>query len=86
LLAGVVRFAIAAGAGVGDVIQVDAALFADLAAIQASAQQVGSSTVITLDAASTITLTGVSASSLNANDSGSSEVRAGAPAPAAPPG
>ena len=58
----------AAGAGVGDVIQVDTALFANFAAIQSAAQQVGSNTVISSDAANTITLTGVTLSNLNAND------------------
>jgi hypothetical protein len=58
----------AAGVSVGDVIQVDASLFANFAAIQSHAAQVGAHTVITYDAANTITLTGVSLSSLNAND------------------
>ena len=58
----------AAGAAVADVIQVDTSLFANFADIQSHAAQVGSNTVITYDAANTITLTGVSVSSLNAND------------------
>jgi len=58
----------AAGAGVGDVIQVDTSLFADFAAIQSHATQVGANTVITYDAGNTITLTGVTMSNLNAND------------------
>jgi Ca2+-binding RTX toxin-like protein len=57
-----------AGAAIGNVIQVDASLFADFAAIQSHASQVGSNTVITYDAGNTITLTGVSISALNAND------------------
>lgn len=51
-----------------DVIQLDAAQFANFAAVQSHAAQVGLDTVITLDAANTITLTGVSVASLNAGD------------------
>ncbi|MEA2879899.1 MAG: hypothetical protein QOF14_5095, partial [Hyphomicrobiales bacterium] len=58
----------AAGASIGDVIQVDASLFADFAAIQSHATQVGANTVITYDAANTITLTAVALTNLNAND------------------
>ncbi|MGB9366340.1 MAG: calcium-binding protein [Xanthobacteraceae bacterium] len=58
----------AAGAGIGDVIQVDTSLFADFAAIQSHAAQVGSNTVITYDAGNSITLTSVTLASLNAND------------------
>jgi Ca2+-binding RTX toxin-like protein len=58
----------AAGASVGDMIQVDTSLFADFAAIQSHATQVGSNTVITYDAANTITLTAVTMTNLNAND------------------
>ena len=58
----------AAGAGVGDVIQVDTSLFADFADIMSNAQQVGANTVITLDAANAITLNNVALANLNAND------------------
>jgi len=58
----------AAGAAVGDVIQVDASLFANFADIQSHATQVGANTVITYDAANTITLTAVALTNLNAND------------------
>jgi serralysin len=58
----------AAGSAVGDVIQVDSSLFANFAAVQSHAQQVGSNTVITLDAGNTITLAGVAVSNLNVND------------------
>jgi Ca2+-binding RTX toxin-like protein len=58
----------AAGPDIGDVIQVDTSLFADFAAIQSHAAQVGLNTVITYDPGNTITLTGLSLSSLNAND------------------
>jgi Ca2+-binding RTX toxin-like protein len=58
----------AAGASVGDVIQIDASLFANFAAIQSHAAQVGSNTVITFDAGNTITLNAVTLATLNAND------------------
>jgi hypothetical protein len=58
----------AAGASVGAVIQVDVSLFANFADVQSHAAQVGSNTVITYDAGSTITPTGVGLASLNAND------------------
>ena len=58
----------AAGASVADVIRVDVSLFADFAAIQSHATQVGSSTVITYDAANSMTLTAVTLANLNAND------------------
>ena len=58
----------AAGAGIGDVIQVDTSLFANFAAITSHAQQVGANTVITLDAGNAITLNNVTLSNLNAND------------------
>lgn len=51
-----------------DVIRLDAAQFANFAAVQSHAAQVGLDTVITLDASNTITLTGVSVASLNAGD------------------
>jgi Ca2+-binding RTX toxin-like protein len=57
-----------AGAAVGDVIQVDAALFFDFADIIAHASQVGANTVITLDSANSITLNNVTLANLNAND------------------
>jgi serralysin len=58
----------AAGAAVGDVIQVDTSLFANFADIQTHATQIGSNTVITYDAGNTITLTSVTLANLNAND------------------
>jgi Ca2+-binding RTX toxin-like protein len=58
----------AAGASVGDVIQVDSSLFANFAAIQSHAAQVGANTVITYDAGNTITLASVTLANLNAND------------------
>jgi Ca2+-binding RTX toxin-like protein len=51
-----------------DVIQLDAAQFANFAAVQSHATQVGLDTVIALDPANTITLTGVTVGSLNAGD------------------
>jgi hypothetical protein len=47
---------------------VGSSLFADFAAIQSHATQVGANTVITLDPGNAITLTGVTMSNLNAND------------------
>ena len=58
----------AAGAAIGDVLQFDASLFADFATVMSHAEQVGANTVITLDAANTITLNNVTLSNLNAND------------------
>src|SRR5262249_3102773 len=51
-----------------DVIQLNTSQFANFAAVLASMKQVGSNTVITGDAADTITLDGVKASSLTASD------------------
>jgi probable HAF family extracellular repeat protein/VCBS repeat-containing protein len=51
-----------------DVIELPKSEFANFAAVQAHAQQVGHDTVITYDAQDTITLTGVSLSSLHASD------------------
>lgn len=51
-----------------DVIQLSAGQFVDFGAVQAAAAQVGGDTVITLDAATTITLSGVAVGSLNAGD------------------
>jgi hypothetical protein len=47
---------------------VDSTLFANFAAVQSHAQQVGADTVITFDAANTITLKNVTLSSLNVDD------------------
>jgi len=58
----------AAGAGAGDVIQLDRGLFADFAAVMSHAQQVGTDTVITYDAFDTITLKGVALSNLAPDD------------------
>lgn len=51
-----------------DVIQLDDAQFANFAAVQAAASQVGADVVIALDAANTITLQNVALASLNAGD------------------
>jgi len=51
-----------------DVIQLDAAQFASFGAVQAAASQVGADVVITLNAANTITLSGVTLASLNSGD------------------
>ena len=51
-----------------DVIQLDAAQFASFAAVQAAAAQSGLDVIITLNAANTITLSGVTLASLNAGD------------------
>ena len=51
-----------------DVIQLDASAFANFAAVQSHAAQVGSDVVITLDASNTITLQNVALGSLNAGD------------------
>ena len=58
----------AAGDGLGDVIQLDQALFADYASVISSSQQVGADTVITYDASNTITLRSVTLASLAADD------------------
>jgi len=51
-----------------DVIQLDAAQFANFAAVQAAATQSGLDVIITLNAANTITLSGVTLGSLNSGD------------------
>ena len=51
-----------------DKIQIDDSLFANFAAVQSHAAQVGADTVITHDAAGTITLQGIALSHLHAND------------------
>lgn len=51
-----------------DVIQLDTAQFANFAAVQAAASQSGLDVIIALNAANTITLTGVTVGSLNAGD------------------
>ncbi|MBU1377802.1 MAG: endonuclease/exonuclease/phosphatase family protein [Alphaproteobacteria bacterium] len=51
-----------------DVIQLDAAQFANFAAVQSAATQSGLDVLITLNAANTITLSGVTLASLNAGD------------------
>lgn len=51
-----------------DVIQLDDAQFANFAAVQAAATQVGADVVITLNASNTITLQNVALASLNAGD------------------
>jgi serralysin len=57
-----------AGAGSDDLIELDDALFTDLAAVLASSSQVGSDLVITVDADNTITLKNVQRSTLHADD------------------
>jgi hypothetical protein len=48
-----------------DIIELDHTQFANVAAVQHASHQVGADTVITADAADTITLTGVSLSNLH---------------------
>jgi VCBS repeat-containing protein len=48
-----------------DIVELDQSQFTSLAAVQAATHQVGANTVITVDAAGTITLTGVSLSQLH---------------------
>ncbi|MBB4000629.1 calcium-binding protein [Aureimonas pseudogalii] len=57
-----------AGAGSVDVIQFDSSVFATYAAVAAAATQVGSDTLITVDAANTLTLKNVALASLHADD------------------
>jgi serralysin len=57
-----------AGAGIGDVIEIGGGIFADFDAMLAHSRQVGNSTVIDLDANSSITLTDVFKTSLAADD------------------
>ena len=56
-----------AGAGLGDVIELDR-VFAGFASLSAASQQIGADVVITADASNTITLKNVLLSSLNADD------------------
>jgi Ca2+-binding RTX toxin-like protein len=58
----------AAGAGAGDAIDFDDAIFADYAAVIAAASTSGSNTVITVDGSNSITLQNVSLASLNQDD------------------
>ncbi len=51
-----------------DTIQIDHTLFANFAAVQSHAAQTGADTVITADAANTITLEGIALSHLHASD------------------
>jgi VCBS repeat-containing protein len=51
-----------------DTIQIDHTLFANFAAVQSHAAQMGTDTVITSDAANTITLEGIALSHLHAHD------------------
>jgi VCBS repeat-containing protein len=51
-----------------DTIQIDHTLFANFAAVQAHAAQIAANTVITYDAADTITLQGIALSDLHASD------------------
>jgi Ca2+-binding RTX toxin-like protein len=51
-----------------DTIQIDHTLFANFAAVQLHAGQMGADTVITYDAANTITLQGIALSHLHASD------------------
>ncbi len=58
----------AAGEGVFDVIEFESSVFADFDAVVAAAEQVGANTVITLDDDTSITLQGVTLSSLHQDD------------------
>lgn len=58
----------AAGAGVGDVIELHDDIFADFAAVQAASSQVGSDVLITVDASNSILLTNVTLANLHQND------------------
>jgi Ca2+-binding RTX toxin-like protein len=58
----------AAGPKHGDVIEIDNAIFADFAAVQAASAQVGSNVVITVDADNSITLNNVVLANLHQND------------------
>jgi Ca2+-binding RTX toxin-like protein len=58
----------AAGAGAGDAIDFDHAIFADYAAVIAAASTSGSNTVITVDGSTSVTLQNVSLASLNQDD------------------
>jgi len=54
-----------AGAGSGEVIEIQDGMFTDFAAVQAASQQVGSDVVITVDASNTITLQNVTLANLH---------------------
>ena len=56
------------GPGIGDLIEIDDALFADFAAIEAAATQDGSDVLITYDASNTIRLQNVLVGNLHQND------------------
>ncbi len=58
----------AAGEGASDVIEFESSVFADFDAVVAAAEQVGANTVITLDDDTSITLQGVTLSSLHQDD------------------
>jgi Ca2+-binding RTX toxin-like protein len=57
-----------AGAGLGDKISFDDAVFSDFAVVQAASAQVGADVVITKDASNNITLKNVLLANLNADD------------------
>ena len=57
-----------AGAGTPDILRIDKAIFADVAAVLAAATQVGDDVVITQDASNTITLENVLKTDLSADD------------------
>ena len=57
-----------AGASSDDVIELHDGIFADYAAVMAAASTSGSDTIITVDASTTITLTGVALASLHQDD------------------
>ncbi|MGR9148099.1 calcium-binding protein [Rhizobium leguminosarum] len=57
-----------AGAGIGDVIDINNDLFADFASVLAAASQVGADTVITHDANTSITLKNVALTNLHQDD------------------
>lgn len=58
----------AAGAGAGDLIEIASSIFADFDAVLAAATQVGTDTVITMDAGNSITLKNVARSALHQDD------------------
>jgi hypothetical protein len=61
-------FTVGPDSGPHDLIVFDTAIFADFAAVQAAASQVGANTVITHDVNNTITLTNVIMGTLHQDD------------------
>ena len=54
--------------GPGDVIEFDALIFANFAAVQAASAQVGNNVIITKDVSNSITIENVQLANLNADD------------------